>query len=216
MCNNRFNKKLIFLFVFGFLLNSQFINAQKNKYQNLKIDFDEVKAYLYDGGNGALIVKNEILDSTTINNGYRLSKKQLRFFDNFISDPEIKKDTIINDTTFVIIETCNKSFCFQPHHGLVFFKNKKIVGQASICFGCNKMFSDFIKFSECVDKLKILFNEFHLKVNDSVYKCDDDRLIKEIVNFNNRKYGKNYHNIRYNIIDYEMLRKNKNLKKKDK
>jgi hypothetical protein len=186
------------------LLTFSNVQAQEavKKYQTLKLDFDEARVYLYDGSIGYHIVEKRKLDSTIIDKkGYKLSKTELFQLDSLLSDTSgmiaEKIDTLYKNTDYLrnehIYEKCDEYFCFMPHHGIVFYKNHKIVGEVSICFRCNHIHSDFLKsYHVCTQNLIPLFNSFRLKVNNTFYQPNDDELASAIVQLNINRYGKDY------------------------
>ena len=204
----------IFFIAFCFLL----ILTEKTYSQNRKplkfitVDFDEVKAYLYDGDVKHLIVADNKIDSTVINqSGYVLTKSQIRELDKLIIDTNNFKPFKKTDT-FYDEFTCEKAFCFSPLHGLVFYKGDKIAGYISICFGCNqvafdsvcdKQVLDAIEDRICTQEWELLFDSFNLTVDGRFYKVSEFyKLSDAIVAFNTKRYGKNYRKIRWGDVTY--------------
>jgi|GEM_PF-5615961 len=198
-----------------FLLTASFTHAQsKEKLCFITVDFDKIKAYLYDGSAMQLIVETGVLDSSVIDTaGYTLTKQQIRKLDWLLADTtnidfESKTETIINGRkkSFYDSFICDQAFCFMPHHGLVFYRQNKIVGHISVCFGCNQVSIHSVcegsvycskEHNICVTKLRRLFDEFRLTVGGQFYKCEDFHAIHEaIVNANIKQYGKDYVSMR--------------------
>ncbi len=189
-------KSLFCLLVIGNL------NLQaQNTYKFLQLDFDEARVYLYDGSRGQLIVENGIADSTIVNvEGYKLSETELHYFDTLLSDTTgyEKIDTILirknlfRKQQLIEFRECDVAFCFMPHHGVVFYKDKKVVGQISICFGCNQIQTDLGQTKLCTSRIVDLFNSFQLKVEGNYYQVTDRNLQEAITQFNIKRYGVEY------------------------
>ncbi len=167
-------------------LGSISMQAQ-NSYTFLKLDFDEVRIYFYDGSFAIPIVSKGKIDSTIVDTmGYQLSQTQISDLDKLLSyRPKGKAQKRYN-------WECMGSKCFEPHHGVVFYSNQKIVGHLSICFSCNTMETDLGETEMCPIKLISLFDSFDLKIEGKIYKCQDSTLDEAIHRINERRYGNNY------------------------
>jgi len=175
--------KQISLILLCVLYNAS-IKAQ-NQYNFINLDFDEAKVYLYDGFMGQLIVNKGILDSTIVNpEGYKLSQTELSELDNLLNIRVRKRKTTYQE--------CTGSHCFEPHHGIVFYKNQKIVGHISLCFECNNLETDLGKTESCPFKLMSLFESFIIQVEGQLYQSLDSKLNAVIQQVNIKRYGVDY------------------------
>lgn len=111
----------------------------------LTLKYDKVIAYDYEGigdsSNGGLIVSENGRFHESIKKTTELTSLQIHNFVNYIGD----KSTYGNTT----------AFCFEPHLGIVFYKNKKIVAHLSICLDCNYLISSIEIPATSYKKIKI-------------------------------------------------------------
>ncbi len=96
----------------------------------LDLDFDEVIAFDYEthvDSEQPYIVSNDGKLNPTVTQQKVLKRKQVSTLKTFLGS----------------IETYGhaKAFCFEPHLGIVFYKNKKVVEHVSICISCNHLAS---------------------------------------------------------------------------
>lgn len=90
------------------------------------IQYDSIVAYDFNGEGGGSIVYKDKLDKTAKNNT-TLTQPQIDSLLFFVTDT----NTYGNGT----------SACFDPHLGIVFYKDKKIISTIDVCFGCNYLVS---------------------------------------------------------------------------
>lgn len=112
-----------------FLMTSIEVTAQAGQILNPfdTLQYDQVIAYDYDGQANNPIVK----DSQLIKRGYHgqiygqteLTKMQIAVFHKIIGDT----------ATYGGMTAA----CFDPHMGIVYYKQGKIVGYISVCISCN-------------------------------------------------------------------------------
>lgn len=88
--------------------------------------YDSIVAYDFRGEGGGSIVYKDKLDKTAKNN-IKLSQQQTDSLLFFVCDT----GTYGNGT----------SACFDPHMGIVFYKQGKIISTIDVCFGCNYLIS---------------------------------------------------------------------------
>ncbi len=99
--------------------------GQSNPFVKLK--YDKVVAYEYQGEGGLLIQRCLEEEKEKINKTLNLTDKQTR---------ELEK-----------IVTSNKAYgngtmsCFDPHFAVIYYQNDKIVGTINICLDCNYLIS---------------------------------------------------------------------------
>lgn len=98
-----------------------------NPFSNL--DYNKVIAYDFDGGKGynVLSIANENTVTNTVKNQKSLTQNQVNHLISIISN----KKSFGGST----------GACFEPHLGIVFYKDEKIVEYINICFECNYLSS---------------------------------------------------------------------------
>jgi len=113
--------KSIFVFLFSFLGFCHVSFAKGNPFDKLR--YDSVVAYDFKGDGDNSVIKNGSLNKRLIVKSIKLSKKQI----NSISK------TIGNKSSY----GGSTMSCFDPHLGIVYYKNGSIVAHINICFECN-------------------------------------------------------------------------------
>lgn len=94
-----------------------------------KLDYNKVIAYDYEGGKGEGVI-NIITNgklAPTVKQQKELTQEQIDGLTNYLGA----------NTTY----GGNKAFCFDPHLGIVFYKDSKVVAHISICLECNYLAS---------------------------------------------------------------------------
>jgi hypothetical protein len=94
------------------------------------IEYDSVVAYDFRGEGGGSITNGKGRLDKTAKNGTMLSEQQI---DSLI-------ETITDTTTYGGFSAA----CFDPHMGIVFYKNGKAMSTIDICFECNYLVSSEI------------------------------------------------------------------------
>lgn len=118
------------------------VNKKANRPFN-KLDYNKVIAYDYEGGKGkgvVNIISNDKL-APTVRQQKELTQEQIDYVTNFLGDNSTYGSGIAS--------------CFDPHLGLVFYKDSKIVAHISICLECNHLSSSVKIPAEEVRKIKI-------------------------------------------------------------
>ncbi|MFA7444834.1 MAG: hypothetical protein WCY89_02725 [Flavobacteriaceae bacterium] len=93
------------------------------------LDYDKVIAYDYKGFGGEIIsvIENGEFVDVVMKQKF-LDQKQLNHFLQILT-----KNETYGDVT---------AFCFDPHLGVVFFKNDKVIYKIDVCLDCNYLKSD--------------------------------------------------------------------------
>lgn len=114
---------LLFLLTLSFCSNGQ----TKNPFLSLK--FDKVIIYDYEpnGENPSLVDKGQILKEVKIKKQIQLDKATIERLSAKLCD----KKSYGN----------NHADCFEPHLGIVYYLQNKIVGHVIICLDCNLLSS---------------------------------------------------------------------------
>lgn len=118
------------------------INKNANRPFN-KLDYNKVIAYDYEGGKGEGvidIVTNEKL-APTVKQHKNLTQQQVDDLTNYLGA----------NSTY----GGGKAFCFDPHLGIVFYKDNNVVAHVSICLECNYLHSSIKIPATEVTKIKI-------------------------------------------------------------
>jgi hypothetical protein len=108
-----------------------------------KLDYNKVIAYDYEGGKGEGGI-NIITDgklAPTVKQQKELTQEQVDDLTNYLGA----------NSTY----GGNKAACFDPHLGIVFYKDRKIVAHISICLECNYLSSSIKIPATAVKKFKI-------------------------------------------------------------
>ncbi len=115
--------KPIILACFLLAISFAFQNSAK-KYINpfLGLKYDKVIAYDYNGQGGRIIINNGNL-SSAIKKVHTLTNNQIN-----------KINQVLGDTSTYGGSTFS---CFDPHLGLVYYLDNKIIAHVSICLSCN-------------------------------------------------------------------------------
>lgn len=142
-----------------------------NKKQWMGIEYDSVRAYYYDNLNledSTSIIYNSKLNPTVFNSqGQLLTEAQAQLLDSLNNTPQ--------EPTY---EDAGVADCYNPRHGLVFYKNEQPVAHVSVCFDCRGMkAAPHTKYLR-VDRLLSLFKQFDMPIEpidfprrpDSAYK----------------------------------------------
>ncbi len=112
-----------------------------------KLDYNKVIAYDYDGGKGEGVI--DIISNgklaQTVKQQKELTQEQIDDLTNYLGA----------NSTY----GGNKAFCFEPHLGIVFYKDSKVVAHLSICLECNYMNSSIKIPAIEVKKVKIGDND---------------------------------------------------------
>ena len=108
-----------------------------------KLDYNKVIAYDYEGGKGEGVI-NIITEGklvSTVKQQKELTQQQ------------------VDDLTYFLGANSTygggKAFCFDPHLGIVFYKDHKVVAHISICLECNYLSSSIKIPATEVKKIKI-------------------------------------------------------------
>lgn len=112
---------LLFLLLCVFQISFAKNKIKKNPFDTLT--YDSVVAYDFKGNGDNPIVKYGSLNKLLIVKSIKLSKKQI----NRISKTIGKKSSYGGYT----------ASCFDPHLGIVYYKNGLIIAHINICFQCN-------------------------------------------------------------------------------
>jgi hypothetical protein len=113
------------------------------------VKYDKVIAYEFEGDGGKNIVS-----------GSKLITKSKILLEKVLTNEEVTTlVSILNNTeTYGGITAA----CFDPHFGIVYYKNEKIIDHVSICLGCNFLNSSFeipaIKF-HLTDRCDYCYND---------------------------------------------------------
>ena len=105
-----------------------------------KLDYNKVIAYEYQGGKGEGIIINGKL-ATNVKQQKELTQEQIDSLTNYLGA----------NSTY----GGNKAFCFNPHLGIVFYKDCEVVAHISICLECNYLISSINIPATEVKKIKI-------------------------------------------------------------
>lgn len=108
-----------------------------------KLDYNKVIAYDYEGGKGEGVI-DIITDgklAPTVKQQKELTQEQIDGLTNYLGA----------NSTY----GGNKAFCFDPHLGIVFYKDSKVVAHISICLECNYLSSSIKIPATEVKKIKI-------------------------------------------------------------
>lgn len=114
-------------------ISSQETVVSKKSYKWIDFEYDSALVFLYGiekedtSGNRFpdLIISNDSLNPSVVDiKGTRLTASQITTININMSSSQ--KASMVAD-------------CFDPHHGIVFYKNDSIVGHISICFMCNNL-----------------------------------------------------------------------------
>lgn len=103
------------------LVASAQVHTEIHPFDTLR--FDRVVAYDYDGAPEKRIVKDGQLQQRLIRHERDLTNKQVRWVNSLLGD----------STTY----GGGTAACFDPHLGLVYYRNGAIVAHVSICLDCN-------------------------------------------------------------------------------
>lgn len=99
-------------------------NKKANRPFN-KLDYNRVIAYDFGGGKGEAVI--DIIThgklAPTVTQQKELTQEQIGGLTNYLGA----------NSTY----GGNKAFCFDPHLGIVFYKDKRVVAHLSICLECN-------------------------------------------------------------------------------
>ena len=99
------------------------INRKANKPFN-KLDYNKVIAYNYDSkGEGIIYIITDCKLAPTVKQQKELTQEQVDSLTNYLGQSSTYGG--------------NRAFCFLPHLGIVFYKDRKIVEHISICLECN-------------------------------------------------------------------------------
>ncbi len=107
---------------------STLIFSQKKDNPFLKLSTDSI--VIYDFGNyvkkdGFAIIDKQGNLSSTVRKSAKLDKEEAKSFTSSLSDT----------TSF----GGGTASCFDPHLGIVYYKNKKVLASINICVGCNRL-----------------------------------------------------------------------------
>lgn len=111
-------EKILILFI---LAAPVLVNAQPNPFQDL--EYDLVVAYEFQGDGAKVIehcLKNE---KDKISKSFELEDSQIQYLEKLV----ISNSSYGNTT----------AFCFDPHLGIVYYNQGKVVFSIDICLGCN-------------------------------------------------------------------------------
>lgn len=123
---------LLAIISFAFMYQSDSsINKQAKKYTNPfdTLTYDKVIAYDYNGSpEMQIVIKGEVLPiKSRIFKQTELTKQQVSKFHKIIGTPKSYGGST--------------AACFDPHFGIVYFNQNKIVGHISVCLACNYLMS---------------------------------------------------------------------------
>lgn len=99
-----------------------------NPYKTL--EFDSVVAYDFDGRGGGAITNGKGRLDKTAKNATMLSRQQI--------------DSLIETVTDTVSYGGFSAACFDPHMGIVFYKEGKVASKIDVCFSCNFLASSEI------------------------------------------------------------------------
>jgi hypothetical protein len=119
-------------------------HSQKNHNPFLSLDFDKAIAYDYEGGKGEGVI--QIIDSNGVLAPTVTKSRELT----------IKQKNLVTHL-FGSNSTYGEGYaaCFEPHLGILFFNNNKVVAHLSICLECNYLSSSFLIPATSFKKIKI-------------------------------------------------------------
>lgn len=88
------------------------------------LSYDKVVAYDYDGQGGrSIVMDNQLMYRKKIFMEKELNENQIKKLHRIVNNKKTYGGT--------------KAGCFDPHLGIVYYNQKKIVGHISICLSCN-------------------------------------------------------------------------------
>ena len=127
-----------------FLSQTKEISASKKANRPFnKLVYNKVIAYDYEGGKGEGVI--EIITdgkiAPTVKKQKELTQEQVDGLTNYLGANSTYGGT--------------KAFCFDPHLGIVFYKDSKVVAHVSICLECNYLSSSIKIPATEVNKIKI-------------------------------------------------------------
>jgi hypothetical protein len=125
---------LKFLVAFCLLLLCNYSFSQKNIFKN--IDCDSIVAYEYEGTGNVLIQDAVKSKNELITKSKQVDSKFAKNLGSIITDSKAYGQTT--------------AFCFDPHLGILFWKDGNIVESISICLECN-----FLKSSKSIPATSI-------------------------------------------------------------
>ena len=91
------------------------------------VDYDKVVAYSYNGERGNEIINNKGTLAGEIKSKVELNESQIIKFTNLLCNKSTYDGAVAS--------------CFDPHLGIVFYKNNKPAAYVSICLDCNNLVS---------------------------------------------------------------------------
>jgi len=108
-----------------FLLTLSFTSYGQTKNPFLSLKFDKVIIYDYEpnGENPALVDNGQIIKAVRINNQIQLDRGTIEKLNSKLGDKKSYGS--------------NHADCFEPHLGIVYYLQSKIVGNVIICLDCN-------------------------------------------------------------------------------
>lgn len=114
-----------------FLIAICFLSFQQNKNPFLNLKFDKVIMYDFEGGKDlGLIIDDNGRLAKTVKKQAILDKVNVEKLSRLLGEK-----TSYGGTT---------AFCFEPHVGLVYYLNGKVVAHVSICLDCNRLKSSIV------------------------------------------------------------------------
>ncbi len=111
------------------LLLSNFIYSQSS----LKFKYDKVILYDFESKGE----KGNLIFDTITNKPLQIIRKEQNLSVTDINSLHAK---LFQKKSYGSVTAS----CFDPHFGWVYYLNNKIVGQVSVCFGCNKLSATFV------------------------------------------------------------------------
>lgn len=134
--------------------------------QWIDFEYDSVVAYLYNVDSASYKYSENIVF------GDSLSNTIISEYSTTLSSSEIAKVSQVMSTT---PEKEYFADCFDPHHGIVFYKQGKIMGHISICFLCDNMHAKPETFvtEPSPKKFKQLFLDHGIPVFESIDEYHD-------------------------------------------
>jgi hypothetical protein len=118
--------------------------SKKNSNPFLSLNFNKAIAYDYEGGKGEGVI--EIIDSNGVLAPTVTKSRELT----------IKQKNLVTHL-FGSNSTYGEGYaaCFEPHLGILFFYNDKVVAYLSICLECNYLSSSFLIPATSFKKIKV-------------------------------------------------------------
>jgi hypothetical protein len=119
--------------------------------------YDKIIAYEFEGsGDNDIVSGSKLIEKSKIYQEKEITLEKVKEFESILQN----KNTYGGST----------ASCFDPHFGIVYYKNNKIVNYISVCLACNSLYASFDIPAQKLHKSTLCDECYHEGLNKKARK----------------------------------------------